>query len=377
MSSDPLSDFMLNLAAGLTQTLLEAGARRLSQAALGTDEERALRTALAQGFNALVTEADAQLPPGELRQETVRLVGDIFTEFLSAPAVADNLLALALAGAPPDMPRLAAAFAALDYDRATLPVDFERCLIAFHRGMTAVLVAAATHAGSPLFHQVSLGRTLAIQVLLEDQQRSLVAVADQVRRLEAQGGQVVYNIVIERAIGPVAIGEHAQAGAIPQDIREVLNQILSRIEELQRQGSITPDVWQLDLGYQRLCATVDRMFHQDKFSRAEHARLLALYTEVKREHDNDMASDKDLSNGEQTMSEHPSDPIQFAPRIFRRAAKKLASDLMVVEEYHGVWDQLLVDDEAAHRSIRSLQSVKTEVTHTSPVLDAYVPVISF
>lgn len=242
MSSDPLSDFRLNLAAGLTQTLLEAGARRLSQAALGTDEDRALRAALAQGFNALLAEADAQLPPGELRQETLRLVGDIFTEFLSAPEVADNLLAMALAGAPPDIPRLVSEFAALDYDPATLPVDFERCLTAFHRAMTAALVATAIHAGSPLFHQVSLGRTLAIQALLEDQQRSLAAVAEQVRQLEVQGGQVVYNIVIEQAIGPVAIGDQAQViQALPDDLRRLLQEILATLRRDLATDSATTD----------------------------------------------------------------------------------------------------------------------------------------
>jgi hypothetical protein len=234
MSNDPIFDFALNLAAGLTQSLLDAGARHLRQVALGTDEDRSLRAALKQGFAALLVEADAQLPPSELRQETVKLVSDIFTAFVAAPAVAENLLAFTLAGAPPDMLRLAAAFAELEYDRDTLPVDFEHCLTAFHRGMTAALVAAAMQAGSPLFHQVSLGRTLAIQALLEDQQRSLAAVAEQVRRLEDQGGQVVYNIVIERVIGPVAIGDQAQAveHSLPTDLQTLLAEVLEQLRRL-------------------------------------------------------------------------------------------------------------------------------------------------
>jgi len=228
MSSDPLSDFVLNLAAGLTQTLLETGARRLHQAALGTDEDRALRGAMEQGFGALLAEADAQLPPGELRQETLRLVGDIFAAFVAEAEVADNLLALALAGAPPDLPRLAAAFAALEYDRDTLPVDFERCLSTYLRGLTDALVSAAKSVGSPLFQRVSLEKAGAILALLEDQHQSLAAISEQVRTLESGNDRTTYNIVIQQAIGPIAIGDHAQASqSDSNETRDLLLEILA------------------------------------------------------------------------------------------------------------------------------------------------------
>jgi hypothetical protein len=228
MSSNPLSDFMLNLAAGLTQTLLEAGSRRMRQAALGTDEDRSLRAALEQGFAVLLAEADSQLPPGELRQETAHLVGDIFTAFVAAPEVADNLLAFALAGAPPDMLRLAAAFAALEFDCDTLPVDFERCLSAYHRGLTDALVSAAKSVDGPLFQRVSLEKAGAILALLEDHHHGLAAISEQVRSLESGNDQTTYNIVIQQAISPIAIGDHAQASqSVSHEIRDLLQEILA------------------------------------------------------------------------------------------------------------------------------------------------------
>ena len=160
MNNSPFNDFLLNLAAGLTRTLLEAGARRLKQAALGTDEERALEQALQEGFAGLLAAVDAQLPAGDLREEQAALVHEIFRTFLRQDDVADKLLDLALAGTSPDLEVLAQAFDTLDFDRDTLPVDFKEALTAFHRALTAALVEEARQAGSPLFQQVILGRIL-------------------------------------------------------------------------------------------------------------------------------------------------------------------------------------------------------------------------
>ena len=150
--------------------------------------------------------------------------------------VAENLLALSLAGTQPDMPRLAAAFAALDFDRSILTLSFERCLIAYHRALTAALVADTIRMGSPLYRQVSLGRALAIQALLENQQRNLAAITELVPRLEAAGGQTIYNIVIGEATG-VAIGDQAQVNqALPADLAGILQEILTAIRHNDRGG---------------------------------------------------------------------------------------------------------------------------------------------
>ena len=69
MSNDSLSDFMLNLASGLTQTLLEAGASHLDQVALDTDDWRLLHAAIDHGIAAPLTDIYEQLPDGDDRRE--------------------------------------------------------------------------------------------------------------------------------------------------------------------------------------------------------------------------------------------------------------------------------------------------------------------
>jgi hypothetical protein len=73
--------------------------------------------------------------------------------FLAADDVADGLLDLALEGREPPLPHLRARFDALDYDRATLPVDFDAALTALTRGLTDALLAAAMAPDSPLHHR--------------------------------------------------------------------------------------------------------------------------------------------------------------------------------------------------------------------------------
>ena len=235
MTADPMiTDFLINLAAGLTQSLLEAGGARLKQAALDTAEERALKTALREGFIALLADVQSQLSPGDLHTEHTELARHIFADFVGHPPVAESLLSLALAGTPPDLAGLAAAFDALDFDRETLAVDFARSLTAYHRGVSAALVEEARQSRSPLFNQVSLGRILTIQTLLESQQQSLTAIADSVRRLENAGGQTVYNVVVERFIGAGAIDHQTLVvqPSLPPEIQQLLAQILARLDGL-------------------------------------------------------------------------------------------------------------------------------------------------
>lgn len=243
-----LADFLLNLAAGLTQTLLEAGATRLRRAALGSDEDRALRTALQQGFVALLSDADTQMPPATLRQDSLNLVTDIFAEFVMQPEVANNLLAMALAGVPPDLPLLALAFDALDFERTTLAIDFTQSLTAFHEGLTHALMKSAQQNGSPLYNQVSLGRILAIQALLQDQQRSLVQIVQAIARIEQTSPQTVYNIIIERNLGSLDIGDNAQveAKALPEDVQALLTYTLAMAPTVNRIYGYLRPAWDGD-----------------------------------------------------------------------------------------------------------------------------------
>ncbi len=141
---------------------------------------------------------------------------------------------MALASADlPDLPALRAAFDTLDFDRATLPVDFDRALIAFHRGLSEALVAEASRQDSPLFNRVNLGRMLTIQALLQQQGSTLATIVQRLQRIEGQGG-AVYNVIIAQATG-VAIGDGARVEqALPADVRATLDEVLRLVRDLSR-----------------------------------------------------------------------------------------------------------------------------------------------
>ncbi|MBP8122135.1 MAG: hypothetical protein KAZ26_05810 [Caldilineaceae bacterium] len=238
--STPHGVLLLNLAAGLTQTLLEAGAVRLKQAVLGAEEERAVKAALQTGFAALLVDVDIQLSPGDLHNELVALTQHIFNEFIRQPAVAENLLGMALAGAPPDLAGLAATFDGLDFDREMLSVDFSRCLIVFHKGLTGALVEEARRDASPIFQQVSLGRILTIQALLEGQQQSLASISGQVGRLEKADAHTIYNVIIESATG-LAIGDGARVDqtTLSPEMQSLLDEMLATLQVIQQTNKYT------------------------------------------------------------------------------------------------------------------------------------------
>jgi hypothetical protein len=209
-----LDDFLTNLAVNLAHDLLRAGADRLRTLAFGDTEKRSLRQCYESGFQAMLDSVCAGL-----NRDHQALVETILRQFVAAPGVAQTLLDVALDGVNmPDLPALRAAFDTLDFDRATLPVDFDRALIAFHRGLSEALVAEATRSDSPLFNRVNLGRMLTIQTLLQQQGHTLAAIVQQLQRIEGQGN-TVYNIVIAEATG-VAIGDGARVEqALPADER--------------------------------------------------------------------------------------------------------------------------------------------------------------
>ena len=94
-----VEDFLINLAAGFTQTLLMALGKRV----LGDPQQRALKRAYQAGFEAMLRTAGSGLSQAELA-----VVGDVIGRFLGQPAVATALLDLGLVGAPLDVSALAA-----------------------------------------------------------------------------------------------------------------------------------------------------------------------------------------------------------------------------------------------------------------------------
>lgn len=215
-------DFLINLAAGLAYDLLKAGAARLKTATLGEPAQVALRGSYEAGFRAML-----EVVAAGLDRDHQALVDDVFRKFVGDPAVTLLLLDMALAGAElPDLPALRDRFAG-QFDRTTLPVDFDRALVAFHSGLTGALVLEASRKDSPLFNRVNLGRILALQILLRDQACDLAAIREQLARLEAQGGSTIYNIVIEQATN-VAIGDGAtvQGAPPPAHVQQILDEML-------------------------------------------------------------------------------------------------------------------------------------------------------
>jgi hypothetical protein len=230
-----IDDFLVNMATGLAQSLLEAGVRRLKGAVLGSDAEKALTAALSQGFVALLEEVKSTLPDDDLHIEHLDLVHTIFVDFFRQPHVAEHLLSLALAGDAPDLDLLAQHFEQLEFDRATLTVDFERCLLVYHQGVTKALVAKASQTHSDLFNQVSLGRLLTIQALLQDQAHSLAQIGQTIARIEQVAPQTIYNVVVENATG-LAIGDHARVEqtSLSVEVQGLLAEILAIVRAMQQ-----------------------------------------------------------------------------------------------------------------------------------------------
>ena len=123
----PIGDFLTNLAASLVYDLLRASAEQLSTFVQGSPEKQALRRCYQAAFAEMLAEVTTGLDADQRA-----LVEEILRQFVTKPDVAGALLDLALAGAEmPDLPALRTAFDALDFDRATLPVNFDRALTAF------------------------------------------------------------------------------------------------------------------------------------------------------------------------------------------------------------------------------------------------------
>ncbi|MFZ1465873.1 MAG: TIR domain-containing protein [Anaerolineae bacterium] len=151
-----IEDFLVNLAAGFTQTLLMALGRRV----LGDPQQRALKRAYQAGFKAMLRTAGSGLSQAELA-----VVGNVIGRFLGQPTVAQALLDLGLAGAPLDVPALAARWndAGGPADLVNIRFDFGWGLLAFQQGLSAALIAEASRPDSPLANQVVVNRLVTLQ----------------------------------------------------------------------------------------------------------------------------------------------------------------------------------------------------------------------
>ena len=159
-----VEDFLISLAAGFTQTLLQHAATR----ALGDPQRRALRSAYQAGFEHMLRIAGSGLSQAELGQ-----VGMAVDQILGDPAVAQALLDIGLTGATPDAEQLEQRLRAASGPQLVQNIrfDFGWGMTAFQQGLTAALLAEAGRPESPLANRVIVNRLDALQ----SQVRQIVA----------------------------------------------------------------------------------------------------------------------------------------------------------------------------------------------------------
>lgn len=151
-----IDNFLINLAAGLTQTLLQHASKR----AIGDPQQRALREAYQAGFEHMLSTAGSGLSQAELGQ-----VGMAVDQILGDPAVAQALLDIGLIGATPDAGQLEQRWRAGGGPRLVQNIrfDFGWGMLAFQQSLTTELLAQAGRPDSPLANLVIVNRLDALQ----------------------------------------------------------------------------------------------------------------------------------------------------------------------------------------------------------------------
>lgn len=151
-----VEDFMINLAAGFTQTLLQ----HLTKRALGDPQKHALQRAYQTGFEMMLKTAGQGLSQAELDT-----VGWVIGQYLQHPNAADTFLALGLGGTTPDLPKLEEVWKTFGgpQNLVNIRFDFGWAMLAFQQGFTTALIAEAGQADSPIANQVLVNRLVALQ----------------------------------------------------------------------------------------------------------------------------------------------------------------------------------------------------------------------
>jgi hypothetical protein len=233
--SDPISNFIQNIAANLASDLIKAGANRLKTTALGTEEQRALREAWEHGFAAMLDNVAAGLPP-----DHIDLLEDIFRDFVAGDSAVQNmLLDVSLRGAPPDLTALQARFDRA-FNRRSLRVDFSAAMRALVESLSAELLAIAAEPGSALYNQVSLVRLLALSTLLERQAGTLIRVDDRLAEIERELARLGQDR--PAYLGPVSgyrLGDTSGPGEWPAELLVTLQQIQATLHRISTARAYT------------------------------------------------------------------------------------------------------------------------------------------
>lgn len=108
------ADYLANLAAGLTASMLESAGRRAREGLAGSEQEQALRRCVQLAITATLATASTATP------EETDLLEDIWGTFFREPDVGREL-AMILRGGTVDVDELAYLFAQCGYDAASLP----------------------------------------------------------------------------------------------------------------------------------------------------------------------------------------------------------------------------------------------------------------
>ena len=155
--ASPYEAMILATAASLSADLIKAGAKRLSDLAFGTEEERALERAWEAAFQAMLANLS-----GLVNEDQLRTVRFAIRDFICSTGVADELLDLALSGTKPDMEKLRNLFYSYEfkYEYADfferLKLDFDTALQALSNGLATALLEEAGKPGSPLYQKINL-----------------------------------------------------------------------------------------------------------------------------------------------------------------------------------------------------------------------------
>lgn len=169
--------FILNLAANLAYDLFKAGASRLRKAAIGEVEGMGLRDAYRNAFAAMLGEI-----PSTIKPEGRDHLASLLQSFVEQPNIAAQLIDLALATEDFAIDEIRAGFFDLGFDVTTLEANFDDLIRSFVKELAVQI--AAINGPTWTSNHINLTRFAAIQVLLDQQHRSVHEVFETVKLLE-------------------------------------------------------------------------------------------------------------------------------------------------------------------------------------------------